>query len=161
MKSLSLYVKKIQSFLSFRLRDKCLLLRVFLLTGIIRMIILTIPFRKMKKYMGNLNKESDSEAAKEEYDVSRRISWAIKTIVKYTPWESKCLVQALTAQYLLCRKGIQSTLYLGVGKEKCISEGQKEELNMIAHSWIRCGKLYVTGGNGEGFAVVAKFMKGA
>ena len=28
---------------------------------------------------------------------------------------------------------------------------------MIAHAWLRCGQIYVTGGDGQGYAVVAKF----
>ena len=28
---------------------------------------------------------------------------------------------------------------------------------MKAHAWIRCGKMYITGGNGAGYATVAKF----
>ena len=43
---------------------------------------------------------------------------------------------------------IHSTLYLGVGKD----EGK-----MIAHAWLRCGQMYVTGGNGSSYAMVAKF----
>ena len=30
---------------------------------------------------------------------------------------------------------------------------------MKAHAWLRCGGLYVTGGTGEEFAQVAKFVK--
>ena len=49
---------------------------------------------------------------------------------------------------LLKEAGIHSTLYLGVGKD----EGK-----MIAHAWLRCGQMYVTGGNGSSYAMVAKF----
>ena len=28
---------------------------------------------------------------------------------------------------------------------------------MIAHAWLRCGQMYVTGGNGSSYAMVAKF----
>ena len=46
------------------------------------------------------------------------------------------------------KRGVNTTLYLGVGKE---------DGNMVAHAWLRCGQLYVTGGNGNGYAMVAKF----
>lgn len=58
------------------------------------------------------------------------------------------MVRAMTARKILLKKGINSTLYLGVGKE----DGK-----MVAHAWLRCGQLYVTGGNGTGYAMVAKF----
>lgn len=164
MQSLLLFVKRCKTFLSFNLFDKFLIIKVFFLTGLIRLIILSIPFKRIKKYMGELNRESSKEVNKEQYDISNRISWAVNTVSRHTPWESKCLVKALTAQYLLSRKGIITTLYLGVGKDKNIIKDEKfnknEESKIIAHSWIRYGNSYVTGGNGEGYAIVAKFMKG-
>ena len=32
-----------------------------------------------------------------------------------------------------------------------------EDGKMIAHAWLRCGLLYVTGGTGQGYSTVAKF----
>ena len=104
--------------------------------------------------MGSLWEESSQDIMKSEYEKAKKISWAVQKVSKITPWESKCLVQALTAQNLLYSSNIDSTLYLGVRKENSL---QKEK--MIAHSWIRCGKLYVTGGYDDNYAVVAKFMK--
>lgn len=46
------------------------------------------------------------------------------------------------------KRHISSTLYLG-----CNIENGK----MIAHAWLRCGKMYVTGGDGSGYAVVDMF----
>jgi hypothetical protein len=50
----------------------------------------------------------------------------------------------------MSEKGIGSTMYLGCKEEKG---------KMLAHAWIRCGAMYVTGGNGaaDGFAIVEKF----
>ena len=70
---------------------------------------------------------------------------------RYTPWESLCLVQSMTVQSMLNRRNISSTLYLGVNKDS--------NEKMVAHSWIRCGKMYVTGGDGSSYATVAKFCK--
>ena len=52
---------------------------------------------------------------------------------------------------LLSEKGIESTLYLGCKLD--------ENNKMIAHAWIRVGKMFVTGGNGaaEGYAIVDRF----
>ena len=35
-----------------------------------------------------------------------------------------------------------------------------ENGKMIAHAWLRCGKMYVTGGNGAEYAMVDKFRVG-
>lgn len=34
-----------------------------------------------------------------------------------------------------------------------------EEGKMVAHAWIRCGRMYVSGGSGEDYSVVDKFRK--
>jgi hypothetical protein len=50
---------------------------------------------------------------------------------------------------MLNRRHIDSTLYLGVAKEKG---------SLIAHAWLRCGSRYVTGKEGvEKFTVVSTF----
>ena len=81
-----------------------------------------------------------------------RIAQIVGKVCDKTPWESKCLVRALAAQRLLCRRGLSSTLYLGCGME----EGK-----MVAHAWLRFGEMYVTGGDGGGYTTVARFCKEA
>lgn len=153
--------RKLKRFKSFTLQDKLFLIKVFFITGIFRMAMLYVPFSRLKNYMGKSNVESKNSIAKEEYDEAIRIAWAVNLAAKYTPWESKCLVRALTAQYFLFKRNISSTLYLGVSKERILnpknSDSKSEDL--IAHSWVRCGDVFVTGGNGEHYAVVAKFYK--
>lgn len=85
-----------------------------------------------------------------DYKYVLKVAYAVNRVCNRTRWESKCLVRALTAQRLLRKKKIPSTLYLGCGLD--------DEGNMIAHAWLRCGRIYVTGGNGDGYAVVDKFL---
>ena len=83
-----------------------------------------------------------------EYRICNKIRRIVTTISRYTPWESLCLVQALTVQRMLKKRNISTTIYLGVNKNNN---------EMKAHAWIRCGRMYITGGNGSGYATVAKF----
>ena len=142
-------IRKIKTFLfKVSMEDKLLFLEAFFLTGIMRFKILKKPFNKLKKEMGTYNKESKEDAELVEYKVCKKIRWIVTTISKYTPWESLCLVQALTVQKMLKKRNISTTIYLGVNKSN-------NEMN--AHAWIRCGRMYITGGNGSGYATVAKF----
>ncbi|MBE6088935.1 MAG: lasso peptide biosynthesis B2 protein [Clostridium beijerinckii] len=157
----------LKTFSRLKLKDKMLISRVFILTAIARSAILFVSFKNLRKHMGKINEESYVNLSEEEYKIARKISWSIIKVAKYTPWESKCLVQALTAQYLLSHYHIENTLYLGVSKENYINVESKKnnrenyvgKSNLVAHSWIRCGSYYVTGGDGTGFKVVAKFTK--
>ena len=107
-----------------------------------------LPKSWLEKMMGERGAESSLEESTDNMKIAKRIGIHVNRITEHTLWESKCLVRAMTARKLMKEKGIHSTLYLGVGKE---------EEKMVAHAWIRCGRLYVTGGNGEGYAMVAKF----
>jgi hypothetical protein len=141
---------KVNIFLKLNWFSKIELLEAFFLSAMARVIILKAPFKKYKKHLGIYNEETSYEINLNDYKTIKRIAWTINTISKYTPWESKCLVQAMTAQRMLNRRKLSSTLYLGVNKAK--------DNSMQAHAWLRCGQLIVTGGyNKKEFKEVARF----
>lgn len=129
---------------------KWLTIEVWFWVAIFRLLILIVPVKYMKRHYGISGEESPYRESKENYEEAKIIAYHVNRIAEHTPWESRCLVRALTAQRLFTNKKITSTLYLGVKKEK---------EKMVAHAWIRTGELYATGGNGDGYAMVAKFRK--
>lgn len=143
-------VKKLKGFMKISNSRKLRFLQAFLYTAIYRAYILYKPFKELKNTIGKVNIETSEEVDIASYKIAREVSWAVKKAAEYTPWESKCLVQALTAQKMMKNKGIPVTLYLGVKRDKT---GE-----MLAHAWTRCGTYYLTGGSGRSdYAVVAKF----
>ena len=146
--SLLQFCKSIKTFSTLDFRKKRLFARAFILTGINRYIILNKEFKSLTKRIGTSKEESSHEIDKKNYRIAREVSEVVTVVSSHTPWESLCLVQAMTAQKLLKREGISSTLYLGV---------KRDGKEMLAHAWLRCGEYYVTGGTGEGYANVAKF----
>ncbi|MEG1254491.1 lasso peptide biosynthesis B2 protein [Clostridium sp.] len=150
MQSLSVLARKVRTFASINSRLKLRFIQAYIYTGVARAFILFVPFNKIKNRMGNLKKESEKEVDIASYRIAKNVSWAVTQASRHTPWESKCLVQALTARRMMKERGVSTTLYLGVMKN--------EKNEMIAHAWIRCGSYYITGGvNRTGYAVVAKF----
>jgi hypothetical protein len=131
-------------------KDKQLTIKVWFWTALFRFILLCIPTQFTHKYYGFSGEESPEVESLENYIKAKKIAYHVNRIADRTPWESKCLVRALTAQRLFTKKQISSTLYLGV---------QKIDDKMVAHAWIRTGSYYATGGNGEGYTMVAKFRK--
>ena len=149
MQNLLVLAKKVKTFICMNNKEKFCIIQTFFYTGFYRAFILFVPFNKLRKRMGSHKQESSAKVDKDTYRIARRISSRVLFISAKTPWESKCLVQALTAQRLLKNKGISTTIYLGVKKE-----GNK----MKAHAWLRCGQYYVTGGAiREQYTIVAKF----
>lgn len=138
-------------FLQVPTKEKNIYIRVLLLSALYRVIIIIIPFKKLSKHMGEYNKVSNYNPSQEEIHYISKISRIISKVCFNTPWESKCLVQALIGQKFLSKNKIESTLYLGVSKDS-----RKE---LIAHAWLKCGEYYVTGNNGVTFGIVAKYLK--
>lgn len=149
MINLDLIKRSFRKILSLSKYDKRLIFEALILVGLYRMMILVVPFNKYSKYIGEYNRETPLEINDNDYNSIKRIAWSVNIVSKYVPWESKCFVQALTAQRLLKRRKIDNTLYLGLNTHSN---------KMEAHAWLRCGQILVTGGNNKnGFTQVAKF----
>jgi len=123
----------------------------YIYSAFFRFQIKYIKPAKLKKYWGIEGKESSQDESRENYLFAAHVSQNVQRICSKTSWESKCLVRALTAQRMLNKKGIPSTMYLGV---------REENGKMLAHAWIRVGKMIVTGGDVyKDFTVVDTFYK--
>lgn len=131
-------------------RKKILMLEFFVISGLIRFGVLFIPFRKLASIAGNYNQESDDQLSEAQVNIVNELGWISEVVSRHTPWMSKCLVKALTTLLMLKRRKISSTVYLGVAKD--------QESNLVAHAWLRSGRIIVTGGQGAiKFTQVAKF----
>jgi len=144
-------MKKVSIFNFMRYnKEKKLTLEVWIWMAIFRMLILFVPQKYLKKHYGKSGEESSETENEANYQQAQKIAINVNRISIKTPWESKCLVRALTAQRLLNKRKIESTMYLGV---------RKEDNKMVAHAWLRVGKFYLTGGDGKEYTTVAFFKK--
>lgn len=141
---------KIRSFLQLDNQMKYLLLEAYILLAWAR-------YRKSKEFskvsldLGRRMNETSFQINESEMKIVKRVSRVIHLASRYTFWESECLVKAMASMKMLERRGIESTLYLGVARE---------HKGLIAHAWLRCGNFYVSGSSGmERFTVVEKFAK--
>ncbi len=75
------------------------------------------------------------------------VSWAFRVLGGRIPWWSNCLTQAVAAKRLLTRRGIPSTLHLGV------AEGGQER-SFEAHAWLEAGGRVITGQTERSFEVL-------
>ena len=114
-----------------------------------RMLIAFLPFHRLAKYFGQSGKESPLEP---NIDINyiELASNTLKRSKKALPWKPKCLNEAIAVKRLLKKYRIDSTLYLGVGKDS----NQK----LVGHAWLRCGNKIIAGlEESLNFSVVAKF----
>lgn len=146
----SLSKRRLRKFIKLSWKMKLLLLGSFCLMGIVRLAILILPFRYLTTLMGKKMAESPCEMSAKLLARAIKVGWSVNKMSKFTPWESKCLVLAFTAQMILRIIRIPSTLYLGITKD--------DSNQLIAHAWLRCGRLTITGARErEEFKAVAQF----
>ena len=143
-------LRRLKSFIHLPWPEKCLFTEAYCLTGLVRLAVLLLPFRWLSPLLGQHMLESPEQEDAANIEAARQVGQVVEKVSRHTPWASKCLVQAIVGKILLRQRGINSTLYLGVGRE--------EEKGLVAHAWLRSGGLILTGGRGrERFTVVGKF----
>ncbi|GGP14011.1 lasso peptide biosynthesis B2 protein [Oceanobacillus neutriphilus] len=144
-------MRRVKLFLSLNKRMRHLLFEAFIYLALAR-LIKAMSFSKMAPSLGEKMKETSTDLNPEYKKTLMGISQAIHIMSKYTFWESECLVKGIAALKMLEKRDIESTLYLGMTKDK---DGK-----LIAHAWLRSGPFFVTGVEGaERFTVVSKFAK--
>lgn len=65
------------------------------------------------------------------------VGWAVRRVAAYFPVSALCLAQALAARAMLRRRGIGSTLHVGVARS--------ESAPFEAHAWLDAAGVEVTG----------------
>lgn len=100
-------------------------------------LVLIKSQQSIKARLGFFQSETLAAVSQQEAQRVKTIARLIKKVSQHLPWTSLCLDKALTAQHLLKRRGIASTLYLGVIKN--------EKNDLTAHAWLRAGPIWVTG----------------
>ena len=128
--------------------EKWMTITVYFYVAYYRLCLLLVPMPRIEKMIGVRGAESEAEETLENIKLAKLVGFHVNRVTAHLPLKRKCFVRALSARKILMKRGVNTTLYLGVGKE---------DGNMVAHAWLRCGQLYVTGGNGDGYAMVAKF----
>jgi len=155
-------LRKFRSFLAIRNREKFWFFLLNVLSGLIRAAILTIPFRRIAPYMGRhfRNEQLAALATQEQLQTAWRIGRITDLVARYTPWESKCLVQAIMVRALLGYYNIPYVMHLGVTKSMAQESGVEGGSILKAHAWLSVGPWIVTGRDGHrAFTIVSTFVQ--
>lgn len=125
------------------------LVEAVVLLALARGAVLLVPFRRIAPWLGLPGQDTAPECDIAQQASVRGVAWAIHRVSPHTPWWSNCLAQAIAGKLMLRRRGVPTTLYLGVDK----TGGR-----MRAHAWLRAGATTVTGAGAAGsFVRVTSF----
>jgi hypothetical protein len=134
--------------------DATLLVEATAFLALARVRSLRAPFRDLAAALGRLDAEAPGELPAGQEALARRVGWAVQAMARRIPWNGLCLTQALAAGWMLRRRAVPFTLYLGTRPDP----GGKP----VFHAWLRSGACRVTGGGGcERYQVLARFGSGA
>lgn len=146
-------IRRFKKFAKLSAKEKNLFMEAYYTLGMMRAAILRVSFKRLTRSLEHQPKKSElAQLDEDQMRMAFSIGKAIGQAAAYTPWESACLAQSLTAQRMLQKRGISGVFYLGAAKDE---EGEEK---MKAHAWSQCGDQIITGGKGhEKFTVLSVF----
>ncbi|MDQ8202352.1 lasso peptide biosynthesis B2 protein [Pelagicoccus sp. SDUM812003] len=136
-------------------REKLWFLIFYPLSGVARLAILALPFRVVARFLGVSvgNRTPVLPATENQERAALRICRVGEIVSRNTPWESKCLVQALMNAFLLRCYGIPHVVFIGVGKSENLQDPLK------AHAWLQVGQQVTAGRRGHReFTVLSAYV---
>lgn len=149
-------IRKTRSFLRQPLFVQLWFPLVWILLGISKTMIFTVPFPRLAPRLGQptgvapwLPLLNEAQARR-----ARLIGQAVRMTARYTPWDANCFPQAITARWLLGLYGLPYVFFFGLKRVADEAEGMK------AHAWVAAGPVRVTGGYSfNQFTVVGCFAE--
>lgn len=143
MKEGSGYLKYI-TFWSMPIKQKILFFINFFLCGVARASINLFSYKQLSPYFGNSCRmlTASTIASKEQIQQARCIKRSIQLVVRYTPWNSNCLTQAMVVKFWCQYYRIPYLFFIGFSKKT------QKPLGEEAHAWVTVGPVAVSGGYG-------------
>lgn len=127
------------------------------LIGLASGLLLIMPFRLLAPLLGKNHCAISLLPVADEGQKrrARLIGRAVAKAVRFAPFRSDCLPQAMAAAILCRALGVPYAAFLGASLSTPDKPGQ-----LAAHAWVQCGPAPVTGGRGnfQKFGVVACFV---
>jgi hypothetical protein len=117
-------LRKIETLRRLTARERRLALTAIGLVALTRGALWLIPFRWIQRALEQRAPERAQEF-RDRARTARDVVWAIRLASRYVP-RATCLTQALAAQVLLARSGIESRIVVGVSNRESFQ----------AHAWV-------------------------
>ncbi|MEO0374624.1 MAG: lasso peptide biosynthesis B2 protein [Cyanobacteria bacterium P01_A01_bin.17] len=131
-------MKSLLKFVRLPARDRLLLLKAFVLLGLVRLGLWRLSFKRLQQVLHKISHSPQaSPVASIRCSSIHKIVWAVDVSGHLMPGHVKCLARALTAQVLMSRRGYTPDLRIGVAKDQnnCLE----------AHAWIELEGSVVIG----------------
>ncbi|NET04899.1 MAG: lasso peptide biosynthesis B2 protein [Symploca sp. SIO2B6] len=129
-------MKRLCKLVRLSIGDNQLLIKTFVLLGLVRLGLWLLPFPSLRQAVAKLSHSHPKQPPIKQISVGK-IIWAVNLSSRYMPGGVKCLARALTTQVFMSRQGYSPQLRIGVAK----GEGGQLE----AHAWVESQGQVVIG----------------
>jgi hypothetical protein len=146
----------VTKFVRFNWRERFALAEAMVMVMVAAPLVRWLPFRILAKAISRpiATPLPQDEARRERGDL---VGWAVDRAAKRSPLRAMCIECGVAAQWMLRRRGVDSTLFYGIG----LSGGSGAALSareIDAHVWVMDGAIDICGLPEPGrYAVVARF----
>lgn len=132
---LACVMSKLRTFLALDSADKIATFEAIALVLYAKFLVASVPPRKWRSSFGAVATPSDGQD--KDLATVRRVRLAILRALNNVPGSPNCLPQALTGRWMLERRGIASSLFIGT---------QPDDVGRPQfHAWLKVGEEWVTG----------------
>lgn len=128
---------KLRTFLALDRADRVATLEAMALLVYARLLIANVPPRRWRTRFGAVADRMGISSPTADLASVRRVRLAVARALRNVPGAPNCLPQALAGRWMLQRRGIASSLFLG---------SQRDEHGVARfHAWLKVGDEWVTG----------------
>lgn len=107
--------------------------------------------RHWPRLLGAAQAETPPDLDPPQRRAAQEVTWSLRNVSPHVGWRADCLPQAFAAVFMLRRRGVPTTLYLG-------AQLTPDRAALRGHAWVRAGEMIVTGAPGHhGYGVVSAF----
>lgn len=108
----------------------------------VRLALMTLPLKRQASIQSFSSFKDDrlqqnGPATEAQRQQVRAVGWAVTRLAARLPIGARCLAQALAARAMLRRRGIASTMHIGVARPGATS--------LEAHAWLEAAGVEVIG----------------
>ena len=128
-------MSKLRTFLALDSVDKIATFEAIALVLYAKFLVASVPPRRWRNRFGVIATHSTGQDG--DLATVRRVRLAIVRALNNVPGSPNCLPQALTGRWMLERRGIASSLFIGTQRD---GAGKLQ-----FHAWLKVGDEWVTG----------------
>lgn len=135
-------IRAASRFLRLSRTERAVLVQAWVLFVVAEFALRCLPFGRLSR-LGRAPAANADDRTRAVTPAVARLVWLVEVASRYTVVDPTCLKKALVLSWLLGRRGIATTLRIGVARR----DGR-----LAAHAWLECaGEVILGFPGGEGY----------